>query len=324
MARIDTMSELLAIMENTLLEGSKVIELEIPESVSRAFAIEIDPGNGFAAWTLMRSYLNRTQRYPVIVFESEYPTSSDDWETSIHNSNLFCRSGYEFEITEDENNGDATDPKSVIAKSQSFNIDKYIEDDEADFLGALGDEEREEFLEIRIDRIQEQFGEAPTLEQLKEVLTGDGIHQDIESERWLLQWELEHFDGAEDMNLEDLTEQYDWFRGGNEHVALILLPTQNSWETPAYLYPHYSGCAGGSGTIAFLKKWHDNYQAELVCHDLTSIDLIVQNVPRDHQEAFELAVEHYMFSDAEIIRSGSLRDYARGLLQRCPWHFCQK
>lgn len=64
MTRIDTINEIVVLLENTLLAGSQVIELEIPESADRALAIEINPENGIAAWKLMRSLLDRTQRHP--------------------------------------------------------------------------------------------------------------------------------------------------------------------------------------------------------------------------------------------------------------------
>ena len=43
---IDTRSEILTLLRGTMLSDAKVIELEIPESQERAFAIEIRPDNG--------------------------------------------------------------------------------------------------------------------------------------------------------------------------------------------------------------------------------------------------------------------------------------
>jgi hypothetical protein len=69
--RISTLQELVPLLENTILAAAKVITIDIPESGDRAFAIQINPENGIEAWNLLRSLLDITKCYPVIVCNQE-------------------------------------------------------------------------------------------------------------------------------------------------------------------------------------------------------------------------------------------------------------
>jgi hypothetical protein len=322
MPRIDTIIEIVGLLENTLLAGSKVIDLEIPGSIDRALAIEINPENGIAAWKLMRSLLDRTKRYPVIVDSCEYPSTSKDWETSMRRSDLFRRSDYEEEVKGEEDT--STDPESIIARSMMFDIDTCIRDDANNFWEPFDDEERDEFLQGKLDDIQEYFGDAPALEQVRQIVIAYGAFNEINLERWLFQWELDNFGDRETIDLEDKIDQHDWF-WPHGHIALILLPTEYGWQTPAYMYwDAYAGGIGGIPAITFLKRWYEKYQAELVCFHGTIIDIKVNKVPQTYQEAFALAVEHYTFSNYEITQGYSLRGYARQLMERYPWRFHER
>ena len=67
--------------------------------------------------------------------------------------------------------------------------------------------------------------------------------------------------------------------------------------------------------MQLLKKWHEQYEAELVCHFGTMLNFIVAKPPNTSESAFELAWEQMVIAECTIILPGvSLRDHARSLL----------
>jgi Domain of unknown function (DUF4253) len=322
MTRITTIQELSLLLGNTLLAQAKVISLDIPQSDAQAFAIQIHPENGIEAWELMRSLIVQTKCYPVIVDSQEYPSTSEDWEQSMRGSNFFSRWYYEEEVNGREDQ--AVDIQSIIARSQLFDIDQFIEEDEDYFWDQFEDEERSEMLMGFIDKIRERYGSAPTLDQLKLIVTGDGDHESIKLEKWLFEWEISHFDHDKVAAFTGKKFQHDWFNKYQKHIALMLLPTENGWETLAYLHWYGSLFLTSGGAIAFLKKWYEQHQAELVCHYGTVIELKVPKLPRTIQEAFNFAVEHSIFSGYTVSNSGSIREYARELMHYYHWYFHER
>jgi len=320
MSRITTTQELTSLLENTILAEAKIISLDIPESSDRAFAIQINPDNGMEVWNLMRSLLDTTKCYPVIIEGVEFPPT--DYEDPMQNKDLFPRWWYEQEVSGREDK--AVDITSIISRSKTFDVDKCIEDDDDYFWEQFEDEEREEMLMIQIDRIRERYGIAPTLDQLKLIVTGDGEHEDLNLEKWLFEWAIEHNSLEKVTAIAGEIHQGDWFNSYHKHIALILLPTEYGWETLAYIHWYGSNFISSDGAIAFLKKWHENYQAELVCHYGTVIDLKVLKLPQTIQEAFNMAIEHNTFSGYTLSNHGGLREYARELMLRYHWSFHER
>jgi hypothetical protein len=318
--RITTVQELLPLLENTILADTKVITIDIPEYCDRAFAIKITSDNGMDAWNLMRSMLDITKCYPVIIEGVEFPPT--DYEDPMQNKDLFPRWWYEQEVNGREDK--AVDIKSIISRSKTFDVDKCIEDDDDYFWEQFEDEERAETLMGEINEIKQRYGIAPTLDQLQLIVTGDGEHEAINLERWLFEWEIEHNPLDRVVALTDEVHQGDWFDGYQKHLALILLPTEYGWETLAYLHWYGSGSITSGGAIAFLKRWYEKYQAELVCHYGTVIDLKVPKLPQTIQEAFNLAIEQNTFSGYTLSNHGGLREYARELMHRYHWSFHER
>jgi hypothetical protein len=103
---------------------------------------------------------------------------------------------------------------------------------------------------------------------------------------------------------------------------LLLLPIENGWNSLAYLHWYGACTAGSSVAISFLKKWHQQYNAELVCHYGTMLQFNVGRCPISPEEAFELAWEQEALAECTTILPGiSLRDHARSLLKVKQW-FC--
>jgi Domain of unknown function (DUF4253) len=320
MTRITTIQELISLLQDTLLAEAKIITLDIPESINQAFVIQISPDNGIESWNLMRSLLNQTKCYPVIVSSQEYPHTSEDWEQSMLSSNFFSRCFFEEEVNGRDDK--AVDIQNIIARSHLFDIEQFMEEDDDYFWDQFEDEERAEMLMVQIDDIRERYGSAPTLDQLKEIVTGDGENKSLNLEKWVFEWEISHFEDEKVAIFKGKIHEREWFSTYQKHFALMLLPTGNGWETLAYLHWYGSLFLTSSGAIAFLKKWYENHQAELVCHYGTVIDLKVPQKPQTIQQAFNLAIEHSIFSNYTI--SGGIRDYARELMHHHHWSFHER
>ena len=297
---LNTLSEIVYLLKDTFLSEAKVIELEIPESTECAFAIQINPDNAIEAWNLIHSRIAEIGKYPVIVCDSEYSTTAIDWERSMRNSDFFSRSYYEAEQYEKEIKYQI-DPKSIITRSKSFDIDKYIDESE-DFSEYYNKEENLQFLQKELDFTEESFGKAPKLQEIGIPITEEGKHEYINFQRWLFGWEIANCgykqefvlnlkDWLNAIDLEDFSE--DFF--SHTHLALVLL-TNNSCEILAYIDSYCMLWPGSESTIALFRKWQDCYEAEIMCLYGKEILLKVSKLPETPEEAFDLAVEHYAFS----------------------------
>ncbi len=80
-----------------------------------------------------------------------------------------------------------------------------------------------------------------------------------------------------------------------EKVSIVLLPTKNGWEAPAYLnWGNWNACPPAKYHVAALKKWHDLYGAEVISLSDT-LELKIKNRPKDKKSAFKLADELYYY-----------------------------
>jgi hypothetical protein len=335
---LNTLPEIVDLLKDTFLADAQVMELEIPESEDRAFAIQINPDNGYAAWDLMYSQIAKTGRYPVIVNASNYypvilgdgkiEMLSRNWEESIRTGDFFSRIYYQ----EDRNRENGVAPSRIIERSKSFDVDRYIEAEDEDFLlWQFNEEEIEDILIGAIESLEEKYGKAPKIEELLEALglsdkelginlTGEDVHEE-KLERWLFEWELANGDYEKASSYDGKLDKRDWFDWNYYEFAIILLPTENSWETLAYIHWYGSSLSGSDGAIAFLKRWHDNYQAELVCHFGTVLNLTVGKRPQSPMEAFNLMVEQYTLSDYAMRHNFNMGEYALYLMKVDRWYF---
>jgi hypothetical protein len=346
---INTLPEIVDLLKDTLLADAQVMELEIPESEDRAFAIRINSDNGYAAWDLMYSQIAKTGRYPIIVTASNYyPVIVDDgkiemlsrnWEESIIAADFFNRFGYE----EEQNREGGITPSQIIERSKSFDVDKYIEAEDEEFLlWQFNEEEIEDILIGEIESLEEKYDKAPKMEELLQVLgltdkelgvtiIGEDIHEE-KLERWLFEWELANGDYEKASSYEGTIYERDWlgeYYQRNEipnytEYSIVLCPTDNSWEVLAYMHWYGSLGVGSDGAIAFLKRWHDNYQAELVCHFGTVLNLNVGKRPQTPMEAFNLMVEQYTLSNYGMSHNFSMREYALYLMKVDYWYFHER
>lgn len=122
-----------------------------------------------------------------------------------------------------------------------------------------------------------------------------------------------------------LTQQADashltWFEPHNQHMALLLLPTVNGWEAPAYYNWFGSQNASSALTVAMLKHWHHHWGAELVAHYGTMMQLQASKLPATADEALILAYEQATLAPCTLDLPGvSLAEQAAALMQTTRW-----
>jgi uncharacterized protein DUF4253 len=107
----------------------------------------------------------------------------------------------------------------------------------------------------------------------------------------------------------------------SEPVTLALVPTRASWEVPAFFrWGDFNRCPGPAEHVAVLKRWHDQYGAEVVCLWRDAIELHVERLPRDRKEALKLAWEHLAYCD-HITDAFTVEDLAKILMVSHVWSF---
>jgi len=122
----------------------------------------------------------------------------------------------------------------------------------------------------------------------------------------------------------DLTIARDLSSGQfHDHVHLLLLPAKGSWEVPAYLrWGNWNACPPPEYHVAALRRWNENYGAELVAINGDTMNLRVAHRPKTRSEALALAREHYGYCP-DIVDQGveSISALAATLMASDWWFF---
>jgi len=320
---INSLEEIAALLEGAELETSTKIELAIPDSPNCAFAIKVNGENSLRAWSLLKSLVDETGRYPVLAGESSSPFY--DWAGCLIRSNPFCRQEFQYELysSEDKN----VFPESIIERSKTIDITQKLEEDQRNKWHFL----LEEAIDFEIERMSAKFGVTPSKEEMFAAFpscSGE-ISNDIgvEVEKWLFDWERSHLPAEVALAPPDLQDLYlDWYNSSDEFdYSLILLPTANSWETPAYIHWFGVGNKSSEVIVTLLQSWHDRFKAELVAHDGLNLLFNVHQRPVTPEAAFQLAVEQEAFAGDTLYLPGiSIRDHARALLYLDRWYLLSK
>jgi Domain of unknown function (DUF4253) len=296
---LNTIEAISNLLQGSFLEGQEIRQLEIDESDECAFAIEVPRANALDAWHLMKSYLRDIKRYPVL---------TEGWGSDDYFSRFYYR--------EEENDGklQGISPREIIARVPMANLEAFLETRRI---------ARKEYLEDSIDyslaRTRERFGECPDNSQIRELIDSATIQSTVDLEKWLFDWELQHFN-YEDATTAPDTGYLDWFEPDSKTAILMLLPIENGWDSLAYIHWFGACSAGTTVAISFLKRWNQRYNAELVCHYGTMLQLNVGRLPGTPEEAFELAWQQEALAECTTILPGiSLRDHARSLLTVNRW-----
>ncbi len=298
---LNTVEELTQILQKNALGEYPVSQLQIDDSAQVAFAIKVDSSKAIATWELMKSLLKQTKRYPVLT----YGWGSDDF---------FSRFYYSEEVVDGKLQG--TSPESIIAQAPTADLDAFLEERKTDGAELLLEDD---WINYSLEETRERFGSSPTHSQIRGLIENNTIQSIHDLEQWLFSWELQHFN-SEDAIATPYTDYLDWFETGEQESVLLLLPTENGWDSLAHLHWFGACSAGTAVAISFLQRWHQQYSAEVVSHYGTMLQLNVKQRPTSPEAAFELAWEQYALAPCTLILPGvSLRDHARTLLAVDQW-----
>jgi len=107
------------------------------------------------------------------------------------------------------------------------------------------------------------------------------------------------------------------------HIAIGLVPTTTSWHLPAYLrVGDYNACPNPAEHASVLKRWEEQYGAEVVSMTHDTIELRVAHPPTNREHAIALAYEQFAYcSDIVDQGVGTLDALAATLLNGSVWFF---
>lgn len=115
------------------------------------------------------------------------------------------------------------------------------------------------------------------------------------------------------------------FRTGEplNEVHIGLIPTNNSYEIPAYVkYGGWNACPMPEEHVAIMKYWNEKYGAKIISITGDTIGCVVDNPPTTKEEAMALAREQFLYCD-DIVTQGceSISILAGTLLNARYWEF---
>lgn len=108
-----------------------------------------------------------------------------------------------------------------------------------------------------------------------------------------------------------------------DSVAIILLPTEDWTEAPAFLaFGGWNENPSPDLHVAALRAWRDRYGAELVSMTGDVLELKVTRRPATRQEAIDLALEQHLYCEDNILQGeGEVAPRAAALMASDWWQF---
>jgi Domain of unknown function (DUF4253) len=296
---LNTVEKISNLLQGSFLEGREIRQLAIDESEQSAFLIQVDRAIALEAWNLMRSHLEQTKRYPILT-------------TGWGSDDFFSRFYYQ----EEKSLGylRSTSPAAILTEAAIADLEEFLESQKMRDAAYFEDTVASCLIGTR-----ERFGDTPDQSQIAELIENGTIQSCFDIEKWLFDWELQHFSDQSALAAPD-TRYLDWFEPDGQTIPLLLLPIERGWDALAYLHWFGACTIGTTVAINFLKQWHQQYGAELVCHYGTMLQLKVVRLPSSPAAAFQLAWEQVAIAPCTTSLPGvSLRDHARALLSTGQW-----
>ena len=314
---IESLDELNSLLEAVDLLDRSTVELDIPESLQKAFAIEINADNAIETWYVLRALLNHTQRWPLIVAPDI--VASENWKDNIAAQQFFHRG--EFKSEGFSQSEEDASPEIVI--SNALEIEDPVQelrDYYRNFTVPSDKDEVDSYVGNEIRRSCETYGIEISRVDVPNFDSFGCRGKIFELEKWLLQEEIKQVGLPEALKPRNIRPGYlnDCYLSGS--LVLLLLPTPSSYESLAYV--HWYGAQGyySELAISLLDYWNTEFGAELVVHFGTVLHFFVEEQPSTIEEALDLARQHDLFSGNTLAGPGvSLRDHARALMQSDRW-----
>ena len=308
---IESQADLRSLFRGTTLADCRVADVAVLDSKERAFVIEVD-SDGIEAWKQARALLEHTGRWPVLTIFYVRSGNSNAWKDQVVGANLFNRFSFK-EEPRDHREDDS--PGAIIDAARSLNVSARLAGFDKDDSLTM-----ERFLEMELERTQGRFQTKPIIPDVPSFFAEHAIGTPLDLERWLFQWELSRCPDPLSLREDDLSHLH-WFEPIHEKQALVLIPSPNGWEAPAYM--HWFAAQGQRNSqliVALLREWHEQFGAELVAHFGTMLQFSVARRPQTAEEAFQLAVQQYLIAPCTMaLPDVSVRNHARALLQADRW-----
>jgi hypothetical protein len=108
-----------------------------------------------------------------------------------------------------------------------------------------------------------------------------------------------------------------------DQVHILIIPTQHGYEVPAYLnWGGWNECPPPAIHVAALRRWHQDYGAELIGISGDVINLRVTKRPATRGAALALSHDQYLYC-ADIVDQGveTISNLAAGLMNSDWWYF---
>jgi hypothetical protein len=132
-------------------------------------------------------------------------------------------------------------------------------------------------------------------------------------------------------DLYDPSEEYYYtlhyrYEPAPQNMTVLLVPTTNPWEAPAWL--HFGGFGQApkvAEQTAMLQSWYRRYGAEPILLSRDVLEMRVMRPPQTPEQALDLALEQFYFCDDIVYQgTGSLEALACTLHQVPTWYFWWK
>ncbi|ESQ74080.1 DUF4253 domain-containing protein [Asticcacaulis sp. AC402] len=106
-------------------------------------------------------------------------------------------------------------------------------------------------------------------------------------------------------------------------VHIVLVPTDKSWETPAYLkWGGGNECPPAEYHVARLKLWHENFGADVAGMSGDVLNLRVRKPVQEKAEAIAVAKEQFLYcSDIVLQGTNDIATLAATLVGQRYWYF---
>ena len=281
------------------------------EADGTALVAEINPDDWHQAWNAVRPHVDALGRWPVILSIQRWEDITTGWQFA---RDTFASSSPRLDMT----------VRAIISRSESMNLDQALRDEES----MSGHRPTpEEATRDATAATQNRWGVSPSVSELRQAAAG-ALDAQLGVERYLLHWESRRGDLPKNVQ-EAMAHTRGYLEppppgAGDEPVTLILLPTTRPWEVYAYLEGLWN--EPPDRLVAAARRWHERYSAEPVqIHPGYATHLRVPRPPKDLEEAWQLAREHFLIAwDTFILAGITVRDYARALLEATDWYLKSK
>jgi hypothetical protein len=128
---------------------------------------------------------------------------------------------------------------------------------------------------------------------------------------------------AEEVSSPDLTIVFDNDGKYKPKVYILLMPTADDTEIPAYLQlGGWNECPTAEHHVAALRSWKSRFGATIVAANADTINMLVARRPPDREEALAVAREQFLYCEDIVLQgTGTLAPLAAGLMTSDWWFF---